>query len=135
VRNAVRTLSSNLEEISEEHAELTDTAVREAIHEVLHYAFVWGHALEEQPVTYAMFTLAGDQAIAAAVARFLGVAPRLADLDGLALGSARLDALQDITIVTAAGNTLDNFLGSADAPFAEQPLPGWRFVANQEYEE
>jgi hypothetical protein len=127
IRDVVREFYVELEQLSLEHEELTDTDVREALHETLNYVFVWGKQLERLPVTYFMFTRAGDAAVAATVARLLATIVPLAERLGLDVGQPRLDALQDASITTPQGNKFDSFLGQVDVPLALEPLHEQRF--------
>jgi hypothetical protein len=79
LKDLVATLYADLEEIDREHDELTDTDVREALHVALNYYFVWAKPLDHLPVSYSMFSAAGDAAVAKAVNRFLGEAARVAE--------------------------------------------------------
>jgi hypothetical protein len=127
VRDAVLALYTELEQLSAEHEELTDTDVREAIHETLNYAFVWGKPLSALPVSYGMFSREGDEAVADIVSRFLARVAPLAQREGLQPGKARLDTLQDESIVAPDGAQFDLFIGQVDHPLPPQPLNARRF--------
>lgn len=121
VRDTVRSLYTELGEIAKAHEELTDTEVREALHETLNYAFVWGKPLPQLPVSYGMFSAEGDAEIAAAVARFLEAALPAAEVTELTVGERRLAALQDETITTPAGEQFDLFIGHTEHPLPPDP--------------
>src|SRR3954454_17428048 len=107
LKNLVATLYAELEEIDQEHDELTDTDVRESLHLALTYYFVWGKPLDRLPINYAMFSAEGDKVVAKAVNKFLRAAAPLAEADGIPAGQARLDILQDASIKTPGGNEFD----------------------------
>lgn len=127
LREAVIRLYTQLGETSEEHSELADTDVREALHETLNYYFVWAKPIDRLPLCYAMFTQQGDEAVAAAVRNFLETARPLADAQGIAPGAARLAVLQDETIEIANGEQYDMYIGHADQPLQPEPLHPQRF--------
>lgn len=127
IRDAVSSLYTELEKLSEQHDELFDTDVREALHETLSYVFVWGEPLPKMPVSYGMFSAEGDAAVAAVMERFIAAALPAASAEGLAVGQQRLDALQDESIETPAGEHFDLFIGDADQPFPAEPLSEARF--------
>lgn len=104
-----------LEDAALEHDELTDTEVRERMHEVINWYFVWGNPLDaEFPKRYAMFSAEGDKKVAQAVRAFVEDACRIgADLQP---GAERHAALENFSIETKAGNSYDWFLGSSDKP-------------------
>jgi len=123
----VARLYSRLETIAEEHEELTDTAVREALHKTLNYYFVWGKPCDPLPRRYAMYTREGDEAVAEVIAEFLQNANVLARQHRIAVGTDRLLLLQDASIRTPLGECYDLFIGHADAPLEPAPLDPSRF--------
>src|SRR3954469_20552364 len=131
-RQAVSWLLNQLEVISHQHRELTDTDVREALHRTINYYFVWGHAPSQVPVRYGMFTREGDQQVSDVVRQFVREASRCADDAGLMLGHPRLDALQDSTIRTEGGMLYDELVGHRDTPLGPEPLPALWFEPTEE---
>ena len=107
---------SELEQLAQKHDELYDTDVREALADTLNYYFVWGKTADSFPRSYQMFSAKGDAAVGEAVSTFLESAIPLAESLGLDVGQARLDALQDESIVTPEGESYDSFIGHADEP-------------------
>ena len=129
---AVAQLFEDLDRIAEEHEELTDTDVREAIHLTLNYYFVWGKPRDRFPVSFYMFSADGDQLIGGALRRFLDAAEASRELSALPVGQARLDALQDSRIRTQSGRQYDEFMGHLDEPLAARPLEEQMFVAAED---
>ena len=111
-----------LELIGEEHEELYDTDVREALRGALNYYFVWGNDTSEMPVSYAMFSAEGDASVANAVREFCSQAKALAESEGMKTGQPREDVLQDAAVTTRGGQSYDEFIGYADrVPPEEKP--------------
>jgi len=114
----VRVFYTELEKLAESHEELTDTDVRESLHLTLNYYFVWGNVRDRLPVTYGMFSLAGDRSIAKIVNNFLSKV----ETSVIPVGKERLNSLQDPTIVTPGGCMYDQFIGHSDEPLPPDEL-------------
>ena len=78
--------------------------------------------MERAPLTHAMFSAEGDQAVAEAVEAFLVAATPLADKLGVQPGPERLALLQDETILTRGGHPFDMWIGQTDEPWPPEPL-------------
>lgn len=128
----VARLFSRLEAIADQHEELTDTEVREALHKTLNYYFVWAKPCDPLPRRYAMYTPAGDDAVAEVVTEFLHNATVLARQHRIAVGTDRLELLQDASIRTPRGELYDLFIGHADAPLEPEPMDPSRFEAHDD---
>jgi hypothetical protein len=111
-------LYNTLEEIGEEHEELFDTDVREAMHASLDYYFVWDSFEENMPITYSMFSKEGDAKVAEAIQNYCRKATETAQKMGIKPGQDREDVLQDGSLETNQGQYYDDFIG-----FAEEVLP------------
>lgn len=127
LKDVIADFYAELEGIGDEHQELYDTDVREALAETLSWYFVWDRPQDRLPVSYGMFSEEADDAVASAVASFLGDASVLAERAGLPVGQPRLDALQDESIETPGGNTFDMFVGYAEEPLEAEGLHPSRF--------
>lgn len=104
---------TELEQIAEEHDELTDTDVRERLRAVINYYFVWQNSIEiDFPKHYAMFCARGDQKVYVIVKNFIVDAIVLVEQEGLSLGESRNQALENLAAVTERGACYDEFLGS-----------------------
>lgn len=122
-REVIAELYAELERLSDEYKELTDTDVREALHLTLNYYFVWGKAQDRLPIAYEMWTREGDQAVAQAVKRFLTATDGCPEISSLPIGQLRLNLLQDRSIRTPRGEQYDLFIGHSDEPSPPDPLP------------
>ena len=112
---------NTLEAISGEHEELTDTDVRERLHEVINWYFVWGNPIDPDfPLLYGMFSPEGDEQVAKATKIFMEQSTKaVADVS---LGEERNTLIEDISIATVSGETYDLYLGSAETALpAEEP--------------
>lgn len=131
--NAVVSLLEDLERISHEHEEVTDTDVRESIHLALTWYFVWAQERTRFPRSFGMFTAEGDRLVAGAVLAFLEASEKSGELARTPVGQARLDVLQgDAT--TADEKVYDEFIGHRDTPLPMEPLPELMFSVG-DYEE
>lgn len=120
LNSAIKAFFIGLEQLSKEFEEVTDTDVRESLHLVLNYCFVWGKELDQLPVSYGMFTLEGDQSVAQVVSTFLSSASSLSDIP---VGIERLNLLQNREIRTPEGCQYDDFIGHVDEPLFPDELP------------
>jgi hypothetical protein len=112
---------NELEQISKEHDELTDTDVRERLHEVINYYFIWEKPLESDfPKRFAMFSTEGDKKVFKTVHRFINDAIKLARAEGLEIGDQRNSAIENPKALTSTGNSYDLFLGSSDSALAPE---------------
>jgi hypothetical protein len=121
---------SQLEEIADSHKELTDTDVRERLHDVLNYYFIWGKgSLTKLPKRFAMFSSTADNRVAKVVKIFIVDAISIAEKEGIVVGAPRHALIEDATAVTSKGNAYDVFLGSS-----EGPLPATLPVSDKVFE-
>lgn len=134
LRDAVGHLYQALEDLAQDHEELTDTDVREALAETLNHYFTWEQPQETMPETYFMFSAKGDRGVAHAVAEFLAEALPAAHAEGVGPGQPRHDVLQDDSISTDNGETYDLFIGQSDEPRPVTALHAIRFEPG-EYDE
>jgi hypothetical protein len=102
---------AELEKIAKTHDELTDTDVRERLHSVINYYFVWNKATKGPfPKRFAMFSAKADALVHKAVREFVVDAVALAEEERIAPGAARHAALEDAAAKTKRGNSYDVFL-------------------------
>lgn len=102
---------NQLEEISKEHDELTDTDVRVRLHEILNWYFIWDNSLEDFPKRYAMFSDEADNLVYEAILEFVQKAK--IECKGIVVGQARNDLLEGLKLKTEQGNEYDWYLGSS----------------------
>lgn len=129
INDSILNFLTKLEELLYMHEELTDTDVREAIHLTLTYFFVWGIEDNELPVTFGMFSLEGDEAIAEIINNFLHLVKTCPEIGSVPPGKSRLDLLQNPDIKTPSGYIYDEFLGHVDTPIILDSLPAYLFEA------
>jgi hypothetical protein len=133
LQRAVVGLFEQLEQIANEHEELTDTDVREAMHLTLNCYFVWALDRSQFPRTFGMFSAEGDALVERALRQFLEIAEQSGELSRVPVGQVRLDILQADDIATKGGMQYDEFFGHRDTPLSPDPLPEYMF-ADGEYE-
>ena len=112
---------NSLEQIHQKHDEITDTDVRERLHEVINWYFIWGKPLDANfPRRYSMFSAEGDNLVATATQKFIEEALQVAS--PIVVGAERHALIEDWSIVVNDGVTFDYFLGSSeDVLPAEKP--------------
>jgi hypothetical protein len=131
VTNLQRTivaLLEQLERISHEHEEVTDTDVRELVHLTLTWYFVWAQNRSRFPRSFGMFSAEGDRLVAGAIGGFLDEAEQSGELVSIPVGQARLNALQAATSVTSDGMHYYELIGHRDTPLSAEPLPEHMFA-------
>ena len=126
--DALCRLFNELERISGEHEEVTDTDVREALHLTINYYFVWGKPRFRVPCNFGMFSAEGDRLVGKAVQEFLDAVGELDELAAIPVGQARLDLLQRADLSTAGGMQYDEFIGHRASPIEPEPLPELLFL-------
>ena len=112
----LRKLLEDLEAIEEEHEEVGDTAVREALRAAIDDGFIHAKAGYLLGDDFEMYTAKGNKRVKAALRRFLERAPRVAQKEGLDTPRARLDAFQNREVESAGGNYYDDYFGYAEEP-------------------
>ncbi len=106
---------NELEEINQNHNELTDTDVRERLREVINYYFTWDNAIESDfPQRLSMFTPEGDKQVSKAVHNFIIDVTNWAKTEGVGLGQTRHSLLEDEEAISSEGNSYWLFLGFRD---------------------
>jgi hypothetical protein len=132
---AIVALLDELETIADTHDELWDTDVREAMAVALNEYFVLGQPYDTLPVRYSMFSRAGDELIAAAMARFLERVAAATDLAAFTPGQPRLDLLQSTDAVSSTGKFYDEFWGHVEAPLERGAVPPLMFTPREDDED
>jgi hypothetical protein len=130
----VRAFFSELEQLSYQYKELTDTDVRETLHITLNYFFIWEKKHYKFPVNYCMFTREGNVAVAHIVESFLRAMNNCSSVASVPLGQARLDLLQNSDIKTPGGHLYDEFIGHVDKPLLLTPLSEGLFEEDYDQE-
>ena len=110
----LRRLLDRLDAIAEQHGEVSDTAVREAMSDAVFDGFLRPVSAFALPDRYAMFSDEGDLLVKRALAEFLPAANHSGAEAGLSSFHKRLSALQDADVRSARGSYYDDYLGWAD---------------------
>lgn len=116
MKKALKRLIDDLDAVSVEHEEVSDTDVREQMYDAVHKSFIApfpGYAL---PDSFGMFSEDGDRKVLAAIRGFLAHPDLAAAAASLRTPEARLDAFQDIDVQSDSGNAQDWYFGYSDAP-------------------
>ncbi len=120
---------NELSKLAKAHDELTDTDVRERLHEVINYHFVWGKPMKGFAKRFAMMSTAADRKVAAIVKKYVVDARRIADDANIKVGAARHVLLEDSGAKTRRGESHDVFLGSTDKVLpARKPAPDSQYA-------
>jgi hypothetical protein len=116
----LKVLLDRLDAIGDEHGELFDSDVREAMGNAIMEGFVRHQLDYAVPEDFCMFSEDGTAAVRDAIADFVSSAN--AQADGLNLKSFhdRLSFLQDDTVRSAAGNDYEEFLGHTPPEFYDE---------------
>ncbi len=126
-RHLIERFYCELDRLADDYEELTDTDVREALHLTLNYFFIWGMKSSIYPISYGMFSLEGDRAVARSVENFLEGVHSCSEMSNTPVGQPRLNLLQNFEIKTPSGRQYDEFIGHADKPLPQEPLPDYLF--------
>ena len=121
----LRRLLDRLDAIAEQHGEVSDTAVREAMSGAVFDGFLRPISAFALPDRYAMFSEEGDLLVKRALAEFLPAANHSAAEAVLSTFHERLSALQDVDVRSAGGSYYDDYLGWAD-PEDYDASGGWK---------
>ena len=113
-------LLHRLEAVGDEHDELYDSDVREAMDNAVFCGFLKPQFDYILPDKFAMYTPEGDRKVRRVVEWFLPTARAAADRCGLDTFHKRLKAFQNLDVCTARQNTYNDFFGWADPELFDQ---------------
>jgi hypothetical protein len=116
MKKALKELINALDKVFEQHEEVADTDVREQMYDAVHKTFIVPQTGYTLPAKFGMFSDEGNDLVKAALEQFLSHPQVKAAAKKLDTPIERLDAFQDIDVVSDAGNTHDEYFGYADAP-------------------
>ncbi len=115
MKTALQQLLNALDKLAEGgHDEVMDTDVREQMYVAVHSTLVEPVANYQLPEEYGMFSPEGNKKVKTILSEFFSH-PEVAFAKKLPTAKARLDAFQDIDVVSSAGNTYDEYFGYSDA--------------------
>jgi hypothetical protein len=116
MKNALKRLLDDLDEIYERHEEVGDTDVREQMRAAIHKGFIMPEASYVVPSWFGMFSWSGNRRVREAIARFLAD-PELATASkACETPRARLDWFQDGDVRSSTGKAFDEFFGYSEKP-------------------
>jgi hypothetical protein len=110
-------LLERLEQIGEEHPDLFNSAVRQAMSNSLVDGFARLLPDFSLPVSFRMLSAEGNEKVRDALASFLKSARTLVVEEGLTTFHERLAAIQNGDVRTGGGNDYDEFLGTSNPDF------------------
>ncbi len=116
MKQALEQLLNALDRVFEEHEEVGDTAVREAMYDAVSKSFVLPEAGYTLPTKFQMFSAEGNQAVHAALRDFLAHPEIAAAAESLKTPEERLAAFQDSDAESSDGNIVEEYFGYSDAP-------------------
>ncbi|HEU5136638.1 MAG TPA: hypothetical protein VFU13_15935 [Steroidobacteraceae bacterium] len=123
---------NRLQVIARSHDELTDTDVRERLHEVINYFFIWDKPQGRFPKKFAMMSAGADRAVAAATRAFINEALKFARKSGIEAGAARHALIEDDSVKSRNGDAYDVYLGSSPrVQAAKRPAPDSTYARAQ----
>ena len=116
MKNVLKRLLDDLDEISEQHEEVFDTDVREQMGAAISKGFITPEAGYIVPPTFGMFSGRGDHRVRETIVKFLAD-PELAIVSrACQTPQARLDWFQDIDMRSSTGKAYDEYFGHAEEP-------------------
>ena len=110
----LRRLLDRLDSIAEQHDEVGDTDVREAMSAAVFNGFLRPIPGFVLPAQYTMFSDEGDRLVYQALAEFMPAANDHATASGLASFHERLSAFQDGEVRSRVGTYYDDYFGWAN---------------------
>jgi hypothetical protein len=115
LKKALRLLLNALDKLAEDgHEEVTDTDVREQMHDAVYKTLVEPVAGYHLPGEFGMFTPEGNLRVRAILAKFLTHSEVVAT-NYFPTPKERLDAFQDVEVESADGSTYDDYFGYNDS--------------------
>lgn len=115
MKKALKQLLDALDELAEGgHDEVTDTDVRERMHEAVFRTLVDPQADYQLPDEFGMFSPEGNREVKAILSKFI-THPEFADAKKLPSPKERLDVFQDVEVESVGGNTYDEYFGYNDS--------------------
>lgn len=122
MKEILRKMLDRLEAIGEDHEELFDTEVRQAMSNAILDGFV---RLEKNqayklPEYFGMFSEKANEEVKATIAHFIAEAKRRADELKICRFHDRLNAVQDESVTSLGGNDYDEFLGHSPPEYFDE---------------
>lgn len=113
IKNALRELLDNLDEVESKHPQIHDTMVRELLSKTILHYFVLDSYTDDIPsdTYYSMLSNEGDEAVHKALVQFLTHPEVRAAHQQLSIPEERLVVFQDDEVTSAQGNHYDWYFG------------------------
>ncbi|MBV8416916.1 MAG: hypothetical protein JO251_17060 [Verrucomicrobia bacterium] len=111
MKQALKILLNQLDEIASQHEEIEDTDVREQMAEAIDKSFVQPEHGYVLPNKFGMFSTEGDAAVRKALGAFLNHPEVIAARAQLPKAVDRLNAFQDESVVSDQGRRYDDYFG------------------------
>src|SRR5262245_52610042 len=116
MKNALKRLLDDLDEILEQHEEVGDTDVREQMYVAIRSGFVMPEAGYIVPPRFGMFSTQGDRRVREAIVKFLTDPELAVASQACQTPQARLDWFQDSDVLSNTGKAFDEFFGQSEKP-------------------
>ena len=116
MKNVLKRLLDDLDEIFEQHEELGDTDVREQMYVAIRNGFIMPEAGYIVPPTFGMFSTQGDRRVREAIVKFLADPELAVASQACQTPQARLDWFQDSDVSSNTGKAFDEFFGQSEKP-------------------
>lgn len=116
MKNVLKRLLDDLDEIFERHEEVGDTDVREQMYVAIRQGFIMPEAGYVVPAEFGMFSERGNQRVREAIVRFLADPEVAIASKACQTPRARLDWFQDIDVRSSTGKTHDEYFGHSEEP-------------------
>jgi hypothetical protein len=108
---ALRQLLDDLDVVGDDHDEIGDTDVREAMWEAVANLFIRPQPGYQIPQDFKMFSDEGNAAVVSALSRFFSHPDLIESAAKLATPQERLDAFQDEDLASARTSYFDSYFG------------------------
>jgi hypothetical protein len=116
MKNVLKRLLDDLDEIIEQHAEVGDTDVREQMYVAIREGFIMPEAGYIVPPTFGMFSKGGDRRVREAIVKFLADPELAIASKACQTPQERLDWFQDIDVRSSTGKAYDEYFGDSEKP-------------------
>ena len=115
MKKALKQLLDALDKLAEGgHDEVTDTDVRERMHDAVFKTLVDPQPDYLLPDEFGMFSPEGNREVKVILSKFIAH-PEFAEAKKLPSPKERLDVFQDVDVESAGGNTYDEYFGYNDS--------------------
>ena len=114
MKELLKSLLNDMENIWDEHGELTDTVIRDGMREAIDRGFITPTKDYEVPDDFGMDSPEGNAKVKGALGKYIRAANAAAESAGLSTREQRLRAFQDSDVLSQSGYGYDEFFGHDD---------------------